>query len=556
MSNQQTNTSLSHLPQSWQIWRNPIFIRYRRSQLRLTALITGLLVYGGVSLFIYLVSLGIATTRSNTPIEQTTLIPFALILFLQLFIMNFVGTGAVASGMARESIDDVLTYQRLTPLSPFTKIVGYLAGLPVRQFYHFLVTLPVTALIVKTGNIPIDIWGPIYAVLITSTLMFYLLAMSVGFIMGKRFSALISQGLVALLYFVIPQLSKFGFVIFEYLTIRPALMSAAQKSTNVEFQFIDRQSALFYNWEVSHTAYCIAVQCLLSLIFFCLLLRRWRSESSHLLSKYQCITITVLMHILILGGIWANTANGSIFAINTQSRHLQVQAAEHALNNNVQIVGATILGIYGLIGFTIAILMQYIYTPSKYSYLAGLRQRKKNGHHGVGLLADSATAIPTSVIIAIITAGAWCLFGRHLAASPPMAEFLNNASWDPTESMLIAVTIFPLLAHGFAMEKYGRKLTGTFAGFSWVLPLAVALLLSAWSLSDSLSTVIYGLSPFAMDFAPGYLMAMSHTPETSDLFVQGAWVGVNIYLALSLYLLVKLIMRHRQLTAADDSSAT
>ncbi|MFC4990768.1 hypothetical protein [Rubritalea tangerina] len=228
MSDKEQAEALKDLPQCWQIWRNPIFIRYRRSRLRLSSLVTGVLLYGGTSFLFFLIALGYTQSYTDKPFTETAVWPFGFIVLLQLFIMNFVGTGEVASGMARESIDEVLTYQRLTPLSPATKIIGYLFGLPVRQFYHFFATLPVTIIIIRLGDIPSEVWLPIYVVLFTSTLMFYLLAMTVGFIMGKRFSALISQGLVALLYFALPQLSNFGFVIFEYLTIRPALFASAQ----------------------------------------------------------------------------------------------------------------------------------------------------------------------------------------------------------------------------------------------------------------------------------------------------------------------------------------
>ena len=244
-------------------------------------------------MFFYLLSLGMTLTHAQqSSMTETAIYPFGLIVFLQLFILNFVGTGEVASGMARESIDGVLTYQRLTPLSPATKIFGYLSGLPIRQFYHFLVTLPATFLVIKSGNIPSEVWVPIYTVLFTSTLMFYLLAMSVGLIMGKKFSALISQGLVALLYFALPQLSNFGFVIFEYLTIRPAIFSAAQMLG--DWRITESHSALFFNWDISHTVYCICIQGLLSWVFYSLLLRRWRSDEAHFLSKAQCITISII----------------------------------------------------------------------------------------------------------------------------------------------------------------------------------------------------------------------------------------------------------------------
>lgn len=536
--------TLSQLPKFWQLWRNPIFHRYRRSRIRLSSLITGGLLYGGTSLFFYLAALGFISTQTESTMEESAIYPFACITFLQIFILNFVGTGEVASGMARESIDEVLTYQRLTPLSPATKIVGYLFGLPVRQFYHFAITLPVAFLIIQSGNIPIEVWGPIYTVLFTSTIMFYLLAMSVGFIMGKRFSALISQGLVALLYFALPQLSNFGFVIFEYLTIRPTVFSAAQKMS--EHTFMESQYAMFYNWEITHTTYCIVLQLLIALAFYCLMLRRWKMESSHLLSKMQCVTVVLVLHIIMMGGIWANTANGSIFEIDLNARSTQIAIAQGVIDENVEVIAAMVLSLYGLISFAAAILMQYIYTPDKFRYLAGLRERHKRNQSPYAIISDSASGVPTTFLITMITTAAWVIYGFHVSDSDDIKVFMNGSSWVPISTLIITVSLTTLLAHGFTLEYLGKKLTATIAFFAWVIPLAIAVLLSAWSFGERLSSFLYGFSPLSMDFSPGYLLAIMHLDEDPTLFITGCRVGIVTYITVATYALAKLIMRHRQ----------
>ncbi|MEO1857130.1 MAG: hypothetical protein ABGY95_07185 [Rubritalea sp.] len=546
MSDEVQAERLKVLPQCWQLWSNPLFHRYRRSRLRLGSLITGVLLYGGTSLLFYLMALGFTMTQTDLPFERTAVYPFGFLVLLQLFILNFVGTGEVAAGMARESVDEVLTYQRLTPLSPATKIIGYLFGLPVRQFYHFILTLPVTSIIIITGQIPAKIWIPIYAVLFTSTLMFYLLAMSVGFIMGKRFSALISQGLVALLYFALPQLSNFGFVIFEYLTIRPALLAAASNMLPMVDMFEHDQYALFYNWEVSHTIYCIILQCLIAWIFYSLMLRRWRSESSHLLSKFQCVVIAGMLHVIILGGIWANTSNGSMFNVEIQTRTPVMAGLQKTVAENVEIIAATVLSLYGLIGFSFAILLQYIYTPDKFRYLAGLRERKNQAKTPYAILSDSASGIPSSLLIAVITTAAWLLYSSHLATSPKVMEYIAHKSWKLVDAMLIAVSVTTLLSHAFSLEYLGKKLNATIACFIWVIPLAVALLLSAWNFGQKASSFIYGLSPLAMDFSPGYIMASIHNSEDPTLFIYGCKVGVLFYLIIGLYSLSRIILRHKR----------
>jgi len=544
---------LKDLPQCWELWRNPIFQRYRRSRLRLSSLITGVLLYGGTSLLFYLLALGVTVTQTEMPFEQTAVYPFGFLVLLQLFILNFVGTGEVAAGMARESVDEVLTYQRLTPLSPSSKIIGYLLGLPVRQFYHFMLTLPVTIVIIISGNIPTEIWVPIYTVLFTSTFMFYLLAMSVGFIMGKRFSALISQGLVALLYFALPQLSNFGFVIFEYLTIRPALFAAANKMLPQFKRFEHDQYALFYNWEISHTVYCIVLQCLIGWIFYSLMLRRWRLESSHLLSKLQCVAIVSTLHIIILGGVWANTSNGSMFDVKIQARTPEMVILKQSLDGNIELVAATILSLYGLIGFSFAILLQYIYTPDKLRYLAGLRERNNQARTPYAVLSDSASGIPTNILVAVITTAAWLIYSAHLSSSPEVAKFIGAASWFPVDTMLVAVSITTLLAHGFSLEYLGKKLTATIACFTWVTPLAVALLLSSWDYGEKSSSFIYGFSPLSMDFSPGYVMASIHIAGDPTQFINGCKVGILFYLIIALYSLFRIILRHKRYMLIRDS---
>lgn len=539
----QSNT-LESLPQCWQLWKNPLLQRYRKSRLRLPSLITGFLLYGGSSMFFYLISLGITLNHAkNTDMIDTAIYPFGLIVFLQLFILNFVGTGEVASGMARESIDGVLTYQQLTPLSPATKIIGYLSGLPIRQFYHFLVTLPATILVIYSGNIPIEVWGPIYTVLFSATLMFYLLAMSVGLIMGKKFSALISQGLVALLYFALPQLSKFGFVIFEYLTIRPTLFSAAQKLT--DWRITENHSALFFNWEVSNTIYCLCIQGLLSWVFYSLLLRRWRNQEAHLLSKLQCVIITLLLHVIILGSIWANTANGTIFEIDIKGMSPAAILTRETLASNKEYIAATILSLYGIIGFATATMLQYVYTPSKFFYLAGLRNPHRPKNPLQRLRSDSSTGIPASALIALITTIAWVIYAQHMQSSPTINAITTNSAWLAAKPLLVMVCVIPLLSHALTLEFLGKKATSILAGFAWVLPLAFGLLLNAWDVAESLANFLYGFSPLAMDFTPGYMVAGNGVTQDSDAFISGAKSGLTVYTIVAILFAYMLIRRHK-----------
>ena len=63
------------------------------------------------------------------------------------------GTGSVAGGISREAADGMVDYQRLTPMTPLSKIMGYLFGLPVREYVLFATTLPFTIYCIVVGNI-------------------------------------------------------------------------------------------------------------------------------------------------------------------------------------------------------------------------------------------------------------------------------------------------------------------------------------------------------------------------------------------------------------------
>lgn len=537
------DNTLSSLPQFWQIWRNPIFIRYRRAQLRLSSLITGALLYGGLSIFILLISMGITSQHIElkAPFREASIYPFIIIVSLQIMTLNFGGTGAVASGMARESIDDVLTYQRLTPLSPLTKIIGYLLGLPIRQYYHFLTTVPVAIFTIIAGDITSDIWIPIYTVLFTSTIMFHLLAMTVGFIMGKKFSMIISQGLVVLLYFAFPQLSKFGFIVFEYLTIRPAFLQGIQKKIpNIP---IKQEASLFFNWEISHVWYSIIMQSLISLVFLAILLRRWRNEHAHFLSKAQSVILCVIAHIMIIGGIWVNTSSGRIFEVNLNSRRAEAMVAEQAVRQYPEIIASSIIGIYGVITLALAVLLQYLYTPDKFRYYAGIRQRIKDSKSSLALSPDSASAIPTTIVIAIISVIAWMVYTDHLLSTAKMQAYLAGRSWTSINVLIVCTLVTPLLGHGFAMEKWGKKMVGTISLFAWLIPLAVAILGSAWNLNADVFGLLYGISPLAMVFSPAF--ALTHLDyQLNEPFIVGSIIGSLIYLTLAMIALIKIIKRH------------
>jgi len=208
----------------WELHKNPILLRYLRSRLRWSGLSAALILTLVITVFTFVISYNGAVRfsfESNVNAYRAAFLPVFLI---QVIIMMFLGTGSVASGITQEYEDGMVEYQRLTPMSPMAKIVGYLFGLPIREWFLFLVTSLFIGIIVVKGEVPMDSVWRVYSVFFLSIILYHLMALVVVHSMKKkRVAGRVIQLLVVVLYFVFPLLSQVGLVFFEYLTVRPIL---------------------------------------------------------------------------------------------------------------------------------------------------------------------------------------------------------------------------------------------------------------------------------------------------------------------------------------------
>ena len=102
------------------IFKNPIFIRFCRSELRVKKAIFWYLLTLIITAFSVVLLYGpqVAQGMDSTDAARSALL---VILIIQGIIMLFLGTGSVASGITREKVDNVLNYQRLTPLDSISE---------------------------------------------------------------------------------------------------------------------------------------------------------------------------------------------------------------------------------------------------------------------------------------------------------------------------------------------------------------------------------------------------------------------------------------------------
>lgn len=149
-------------------WSSPIFRRYLRSRLRPQALGAWLLVtliLAGFLYFSFRTGFRYRGQMTIADAERAAIIP---LLVLQALILFFLGTGQVAAGITAEADEGTPDYQRLSPLTPLKKVMGYLFGLPVREWCLFAATLPFSAWAIWKGEVPASNWVPVYLVLISA----------------------------------------------------------------------------------------------------------------------------------------------------------------------------------------------------------------------------------------------------------------------------------------------------------------------------------------------------------------------------------------------------
>lgn len=499
---------------AWKIGTNPIFRRYCQSRLRARGLGLALLISVLIAGFLYFLSKELGLDRSKMIVsdaERATLIPLLVFQSLILFVL---GTAQVSGGMTAEADEGVIDYQRLIPMSPFSKVLGYLLGLPVREYLMFFATMPFTMWALWRGEVAVNVWAPLYITFITTALTYHLTGLVTGTVVkNRRWAFLISIGLVFCLYTVVPQISRFGLVFFKYLTITPvfeeclpgllpknagAIVAAGQKLV---------PEVKFFNLGFSEAVFTVFCQGFIILTFVVMLCRRWRKTESLLLGKIWATGLFVWVQVLLLGNALPLIEPGNLFPSREISRRVMDWSGWAPKSGEA--VGMS--GVYGLVTLLLLYVMTKMITPPADMQIRGWRRVRKEGGSSLPLLADSATAFPWVLLMALVGACGWYVFTKELVES----------RWFPGHDVPLRVLGFfgvTLLSAGLGfhalLESKGGRAVGLAVIFIGIVPLMVGAVLSASN--DRLIPVaawLFGISPVSGPiFASGTLLSINELP--------------------------------------------
>ena len=541
-------------PPVWQLWNNPIFRRYTRSRLRpqglSVAVIITLVIGGFIYLFVPAVNKRIDEQRQLRHLndlrkleklsqaknpewenlarkvadwekpkvrppnfyERTPIFP---LLVLQGIILFLFGTGQVAGGMTAESDEGSVDYQRLAPMSPLAKTLGYLLGLPVREYVMFLATLPLTALALWKGQVPWEAWLPVYGVFLFSVILYHLTGLVSGTVIrNKRWAFLLSMGLVFMLYTVVPQGARFGFPFVKYLTLWPVLVEHAQEIAPKSAQDLIFATGMtpgsevpFFNFLFSDLIFTLLVQGFFILAMVLMVWRKWCRAESHLLSKIWGLLVFVWIQVLIIGNAVPMAEDGDLFPSQnlqrTQVAGKFMQEMERRLieilNNNPHLMeGAAITFVFAINLLLVIALLVIMMTPNADNQVRGLRRALRNRRGTAPRLSDESSALPAALVLIAAGTVAWYGFQRSILGSHWFTEIMAGAE----NPLLAAGRFFLVLAltvltfHAMLESKGGRRpfLAVIFIG---IVPIMAAMIVQLGHREVSTTALwIAGISPF------------------------------------------------------------
>jgi hypothetical protein len=540
----------------WKVWQNPIFRRYCRSRLRLRGAGVSLLIAVLIAGFIVAMTGSIGVRSGANPQDAARPAIIALLVF-QSLILFMLGTAQVAGGMTAERDEGVIDYQRLIPMSPLSKVLGYLFGLPVREYAMFLATLPFTAWALWRGGVSWHTWLPLYLILFSSTLLYHFTGLVTGTVVrNRRWAFLISIGLVFALYTIIPQMAKFGLVFFKYLSITPVFQESLPGLLPATAGAVVRAgqqlapTAKFFNLDFSEAVFTVFSQGGLILTFTVMLCRKWRRAESHLLGKLWAVGFFVWIQFLLLGNAIPLIDPGNLFPSRGFSRMVRIMPDWSPQPGEAVLMS----GIYGFVTMALMFCLAAIITPSTDHQRRGWRRVRKLGLSALPRFSDAATASGFVLVMALAGAFGWFVFTRALVESrwfPGQVVSLGTLGY------FIAVMTACGLGFQALLETKGGRSVGLATLLVGVVPVMAGAVLSA--ISDrmiSFAVWLIGMSPASLPFyAPGSLLSISELPAEAARAVPRAfyfWLLVGVLLAGWLVLRLRQARRAMAASVAEN----
>lgn len=485
-------------PPIWKIWANPIVRRYARSRLRPRGLGVALLITLMIASFLFFIfRAGVSRMdMSSADIARVPLIPLLVLQGLILFVL---ATGQMAGGITAEADEGVIDYQRLAPMTPLAKVLGYLFGLPIREYVLFLATMPFTLWSLWRGQVPLEYALQLYGVFMVAAVLYHLTGLVAGTVVkNRRWAFLMSMGMVFLLYTVVPQASKIGLVYFKYVTIEPVFKECLpyllprDAGAGIETLRNLVPPARFFDLDLPQWVFTVVTQAVLILVMGVMLWRRWYRAESHLLGKVGAVGLFAWVQVMLLGNALPLIEAGDVFPSSAQRKwaYFRFQGYEWVPEPEEVVLMA---GAYGIVTMLILWTMVLMITPNRDRQIRGWRRTRKLETNRLSPGSDPATSFPWVGIMVLIGAAGWFWFTKEVVES----DWFGGTVM-PVNAVGAFLLVLATAGFGFhaLLEGKGARAAGLCAILGGAAPILLGTVLA---LSDlvPLGIWIMGMSPVA-----------------------------------------------------------
>ncbi len=516
-------------PPLWQLWRNPIVRRYATARLRMGALLGWSLPVQAIGAFLWLAFYLGSTKYGHIDARHAATIAWIPILILQGILWIMKGTFGVAVGIARESVEGLSDAQRLTPLTPWHKVIGYLFGLPILETFLVASLLPWAITSIVIGKIPLLVAFRIYLLLATAATLHHAIGLVTGTVIRQKIVAgTVSQLLVIVLHFIIPFFSQLGAGPLGHLGVETSMWGELEPFLPVTKNVVP-ETVRFFQLNLALTGYQWVVMVMLLGFLLMILWRRWKNAEAHLFSKPLALVFFGWIGLMSLGEITPMIRSGTLFQNAKLPRGftpLGNPLSEELTHKLLMVVWA---GAVGVVAFIATMLIAAIITPTLDQYWCALRAQENIKSRRIPWTRDAHSALSWSLIIGIIGTGGWYYLVREVMATRYLSMVLHPI---PSMPVILATgLILPLIAWTLLLEWRGMKVAFAGAFIFWVLPLMVVTIaiLSGTAFSGWPKWLL-ALSGFALPFlsltqathgpaAVTELLEHLHTPWMLSLFV-------------------------------------
>ena len=419
---------------------------------------------------------------------------FTFLLALQGFYLMFLGTGRVASITAEERESGLLDYQRMTPMNPFSKIVGYIFGIPAREYYMFLFTLPFLAHSILVGKLPLGNILHLYAVFFCSVILYHLTAHTVGLVVPKpRAASWVSRIVVLGLYVVLPGLGQAGISFLSFLTILPTYFGkiipilreeGEQKKSHFGAQFSEFwQDVPFFDFAISPTSFTFLMQGLLILTLLVSGYRKWGNQALPALSKPSALFIYFIFQFLLLGCLWTFFDKGKASGLIGQEL-----SANKFSGKQEKIMGLIlVISIFFSLSLLFILCLINICCPNRHLYLKGIQRIAKFNLSRIPRIADESSGLGLILILATLTLSTYFLL-INLALDSEAWELSSSflsTCLIPTATLLLAVIYLQA-----SREQWFNLGFWGFVGLLWITPLLASLVLGVGWGEENLGLIL------------------------------------------------------------------